>query len=89
MVSLVTKNVRDFGVRKLSVLGIAVQRPDAFLGDLFHQDADGVATAFKALRETLRSNPTPEQLLERLAADGQAETAAAMLNSWNSGTVIL
>ena len=31
VVSLVTKNIRDFGVRKLATLGIEVQRPDAFL----------------------------------------------------------
>ena len=75
--SLVTKNIRDFGVRKLATLGIEVQRPDAFLLDLFGLDESGFAAAFAALRGTLRSNPTPEQLLERLAADGQTETAAA------------
>lgn len=30
VVTLVTKNVRDFGVTKLADLGILVQRPDAF-----------------------------------------------------------
>ena len=89
VVNLVTKNIRDFGVRKLSALGIAVQRPDAFLVDLFNQDADAVAAAFAALRETLRSGPTPDQLLERLAADGQTEAAAAMLARWQAGTVSL
>ena len=89
VVNLVTKNIRDFGVRKLSALGIAVQRPDAFLVDLFNQDADAVAAAFAALRETLRSGPTPDQLLERLAADGQTEAAAAMLAHWQAGTVSL
>lgn len=81
VVSLVTKNIRDFGVRKLATLGIEVQRPDAFLLDLFGLDESGFAAAFSTLRGTLRSNPTPEQLLERLAADGQTETAAAMLAS--------
>ena len=89
VVSLVTKNIRDFGVRKLATLGIEVQRPDAFLRDLFGLDESGFAAAFAALRGTLRSNPTPEQLLERLAADGQAETAAAMLASWQAGTAAL
>ena len=89
VVSLVTKNIRDFGVRKLATLGIEVQRPDAFLLDLFGLDESGFAAAFAALRGTLRSNPTPELLLERLAADGQAETAAAMLASWQAGTAAL
>ena len=84
--SLVTKNIRDFGVRELATLGIEVQRPDAFLLDLFGLDESGFAVALAALRGTLRSNPTPEQLLERLAADGQTETAAAMLASWQAGT---
>ncbi|MDP1899473.1 MAG: PIN domain-containing protein [Rubrivivax sp.] len=89
VVSLVTKNIRDFGVRKLATLGIEVQRPDAFLLDLFGLDESRFAAAFAALRGTLRSNPTPEQFLERLAADGQAETAAAMLASWQAGTAAL
>ena len=89
VVRLVTKNIRDFGVNKLATLGIEVQRPDAFLFDRFTQDEHGVATAFAALRSTLRSNPTPDQLLERLAADGQTESAAAMLASWQTGTVAL
>lgn len=79
VVSLVTHNVRDFGVRKLAALGIEVSRPDAFLLDLFRRDAHGVAAAFAALRATLRSTPAPDLLLERFSADGQASTAAAML----------
>jgi predicted nucleic acid-binding protein len=80
-VSLVTNNVRDFGVRRLAAIGIKVSRPDTFLFDLFQRDAQGVATAFAALRATLRSAPSPEQLLERLAADGQVKTAAAMFSA--------
>jgi hypothetical protein len=89
VVSLVTKNIRDFGVRRLSALGIEVQRPDAFLLGLFRQDAHGVAAAFAGLRETLRSNPDPDRLLERLAADGQGGAVEAMLASWRSGAVKL
>lgn len=62
VVSLVTKNIRDFGVRKLATLGIEVQRPDAFFLELIAKDPSGVAAAFAALRATLRSNPTPDQL---------------------------
>jgi len=49
-----------------------------FCWALFHRDATGVAAAFAALCATLRSAPTPEALLERLAADGQVQTATAM-----------
>ena len=89
IVSLVTKNIRDFGVRKLATLGIQVTRPDAFLFELFHQNPTGVASAFASLRATLRSAPTHEQLLARLAADGQQQTAAAILNASHRGAVQL
>ena len=82
-----TKNVRDFGVRKLAALGIEVMRPDAFLLTLFEQNSASVAAAFASLRGTLRSAPAPEHLLARLAADDQVLTAAAMLNSWRRGAV--
>jgi hypothetical protein len=77
-VHLVTKNIRDFGIRKLAELGIEVSRPDDFLLTLFERSSSDVAAAFSALRATLRSRPTPEALLERLRADGQVGTASAM-----------
>jgi hypothetical protein len=80
-VSLVTHNVRDFGVRRLGELGIAVTRPDAFLFALCRRDLRGVATAFASLRATLRSAPSAERLLDRLSADGQVKTAAALLDA--------
>ena len=89
VVSLVTKNIRDFGVRKLATLGIEVLRPDAFLLDRFQRDPAAVALAFAALRSTLRSAPEPDQLLERLAADGQSLTAAALHDAWQQGAVCL
>jgi hypothetical protein len=82
VVTLVTKNVRDFGVMKLADTGIVVQRPDAFLLSLLTRNPSGVASAFASLRFTLRSAPTPEQLLQRLAADGQVQTAAALHALW-------
>lgn len=88
-VSLVTKNIRDFGVRKLAVLGIDVQRPDAFLLQQFKQEPAVVAAAFAALRSSLRSAPAPERLLERLAADGQGLTAAALHDAWQQSFVRL
>ena len=89
VVSLVTKNIRDFGVRKLATLSIEVQRPDAFLLEQFQQEPAVVAAAFAALRSTLRSAPTPDRLLERLAADGQALTAAALHDAWQQGAAHL
>jgi PIN domain len=89
VVSLVTHNVRDFGVRKLAALGIEVSRPDAFLLDLFRRHSHDVAAAFAALRATLKSTPAPDRLLERLSADGQASTAAAMLAASRQGIVRL
>jgi hypothetical protein len=89
VVSLVTKNIRDFGVRKLAALGIAVLRPDAFLLEMFQRDSKAVASAFAALRSTLRSAPTPEQLLDRLTADGQVLTATAMQEAWQQAGVHL
>lgn len=76
-------------MRKLATLGIEVQRPDAFMLDRFQRDPEAVAAAFAALRSTLRSAPTPDRLLERLAADGQTLTAAAMHGAWQQGAVRL
>jgi len=89
VVSLVTKNIRDFGIRKLASQGIEVQRPDAFLLDQLRQYPAAVAAAFAALRATLRSAPEPDRLLERLAADGQTLTAAALHDAWRQGAVRL
>jgi hypothetical protein len=89
VVSLVTNNLRDFGVRKLATLGIEVQRPDAFLLEQFQQDHAAVASAFATLRATLRSAPEPDRLLDRLAADGQVLTAAALREAWQQGGVHL
>lgn len=89
VVSLVTRNTRDFGIRKLAALGIAVQRPDEFLLERFMQDPAATAAAFAALRNTLRSAPAPERLLERLAADGQKLTSAALHDAWKRGAVKL
>jgi hypothetical protein len=89
VVSLVTKNIRDFGIRKLASQGIEVQRPDVFLLAQFQQAPAAVASAFAALRATLRSAPEPDRLLERLAADGQSLTAAALHDAWQQGAVRL
>ena len=89
VVNLLTNNVRYFHVRKLADLGIAVIRPDPFLIDLWGLDSAGVATAFAALRATLRSAPTPEQLIERLSVDGQVRIAAVLRDASRHGAVVL
>ncbi|MDM0116578.1 PIN domain-containing protein [Variovorax sp. J22R133] len=89
VVSLVTKNIRDFGVRKLSSQGIEVQRPDAFLLEHFQQDPAAVSSALAALRATLRSAHAAKRLLQRLAADGQTLTASALHDAWQRGAVRL
>ena len=40
-INLVTKNIRDFGIRKLAELGVEVARPDDFLLALFDRNAIG------------------------------------------------
>lgn len=89
VVRVVARNIRDFGVRKLEALGIKVQRPDAFLLTQFQQDPPTIASAFASLRATLRWAPEPDQLLERLAADGRSLTALALHDVWRPGAVRL
>jgi hypothetical protein len=84
VVNLVTRNMRDFGVRKLTGMGIEVARPDTFLLGLMQRHPTAVASAFARLRASLRSTPTREQLLERLAADGQTQSANALRAIWQS-----
>ena len=88
VVTLVTRNVKDFGTRRLASLGIRVQRPDWFLKTLFEEQADGVAAAFHRLRATLRSGPSVEQLLAKLAGDGQVQTADALFAAWKARTYL-
>ena len=71
VVSLVTKNVRDFGVNKLATVGIAVQRPDQFMLALVQQQPDDMGAAFQACRQSLRSCPIAPRLLEDLAGTGR------------------
>jgi hypothetical protein len=77
------------GIATQQVQGIEVQQPDAFLLNQFRQDPAAFALAFAALRATLRSAPEPDRLLERLAADGQSLTAAALHDAWQQGAVRL
>lgn len=89
VVSLVTKNIRDFGVKGLAAIGIVVQRPDVFLLNLFQLQPEQVGDAFRAFRQSLRSDPPVPRLLQGLAKDGQTGVAARMLDAWQNGDVIL
>lgn len=77
-VCLITRNQRDFKRGALAKLGIALRRPDELLIEL-HQSAPAVfAQAFKALLESLPSQPEAEALLDKLLRDGMVLTAAAL-----------
>lgn len=89
VVNLVTKNTRDFKVQRLSNCGIAVVRADAFLCGLMEEHAAAVAAAFRGLRVSLTSQPSPQALLSRLADDGQVDVAAALLAASGSGALKL
>lgn len=66
---------------KLDDQGIAVQRPDVSLLENFEQEPAAVASAFAALRATLRSAPPPHRLLLRLAT--------ALHEAWGQAAVRL
>ena len=84
-----SKNTKDFKIRQLEQLGVLVQRPDRFLSDMFDKNPAGIAAAFAAFRGSLKSNPMPERLLDKLTEDGQRNFAAAMLAANQGGTIAL
>jgi hypothetical protein len=88
-VFLITKNTKDFYTQKLATMGIIVQRPDAFLSKLWLHETQAVAAAFAAFRSTLSSAPSAESLLKKLSADGQSDTAQAMLKLFQKKLVLL
>jgi len=75
VVSLVTRNTKDFKKAALAELNIALQKPDAFLDGLIAAQAIECAAAFRRFRMDLTSKPEPEMLLERLERDGQINSA--------------
>ncbi len=77
-VGLVSRNLPDYDIPALQTLGVLVQHPDPFLLALTARQQAVVAGAFRAMRLDLASKPTPDQLLVRLANDGQKQTAAAL-----------
>ena len=89
VVNLVTHNVKDYGVRKLAELNVLVQRPDVFLLTLWEEGRTEMAAAFRELRRSLVSQPTPDALLARLAADGQVRLAAPMRAAQRAGGIVV
>lgn len=88
-VHLITKNTKDFAPKKLALLGIRQQHPDAFLFDLWQRDANRMASAFAAFRADLPARPQVSRVLQMLANDGQRRTAAAMSGAWEAGRFVL
>ncbi|SHI10227.1 PIN domain-containing protein [Pollutimonas bauzanensis] len=74
-VALVSHNTKDFKKAVLAGLGIALQKPDAFLHGLTVAQPVEVAATFRRFRLDLSSKPEPQALLERLERDGQVKTA--------------
>ncbi len=73
----------------LAGLGIALQKPDAFLGGLTEAQPAEVAAAFCRFRLDLASRPEPEALLERLERDGQVKTAQRLRDLHQAQTIEL
>lgn len=88
-VHLITKNTKDFAPKKLALLGIRQQHPDAFLHDLWQRDEDRMAAAFAAFRADLPARPEAGRVLQMLANDGQRRTAAAMGDACEAGRAVL
>jgi len=88
-VCLITKNTKDFAPKKLAMLGVRQQHPDAFLLDVWERDADRVAAAFAAFRADLPDQPDAGRVLHKLASDGQRRTASAMLVARDAGRAVL
>ena len=86
---LVTKNGADFRTKVLTTLGIKLRHPDTFLLELWNNDPVGVAAAFHAMRLRLKSKPTVNQLLDKLARDSQHRIAAALLAAHVAGSAAL
>ena len=88
-VCLITKNTKDFAPKKLAMLGVRQQHPDAFLLDLWRRDAVRMARAFAAFREDLPERPDAGRVLHKLASDGQRRTSAAMQVARDARSIVL
>jgi hypothetical protein len=88
-ITLVSQNLTDFKIPVLARRNINIQHPDAFLAELLEQDPHWVAAAFAECRASFRSAPSVEVVLAKLAEDGQAKTAAALMDGHQAGALKL
>lgn len=88
-VALVSHNTKDFKKAVLAGLGIALQKPDAFLDGLTVAQPVEVAAAFRRFRLDLSSKPEPQALLERLERDGQVKAAQRLRDLHQAQTIEL
>ena len=76
---IVTINLRDFPDHVLSHHALVAQHPDAFISNLFENDANAVLAATREHRAALRNPPrSPSQHIAALRSVGLVETASAL-----------
>ncbi len=79
--TIVTNNLKDFPSSALDQYGVEALHPDEFLDYQFGLRSDLVIKAAKVQRARLKNPPkTPEEFLERLAAQGLVVTAERLSN---------
>lgn len=89
VVSLVSKNLKDFRSRELRALDVELSHPDKFLSALFREDSASVGKAFADFRSQLRSRESASSLLGKLAKDGQIVTASMLASAADAGDIAL
>lgn len=76
---IVTNNIRDFPDSALAPHNVQVQKPDAFLCDLWRDNAPEMVAALAVQRARLRNPPhTPAEFLQSLARQGLTRFALAL-----------
>ncbi|MFT3820372.1 MAG: PIN domain-containing protein [Rubrivivax sp.] len=88
-VALITRNTRDFSKAGLARLGIALEKPDAFLTALFQRQPPAFAAAFHRFRTDLTSGPAAAELLARLRRDGLPALVRALDAAQRAGVVTI
>lgn len=84
--AIATWNVSDFPSELISTYGIDVLTPDQLVGTLFQNNKEGVLTAMRDHRRSLKNPPkTPAQYLETLRSQGLHVSA----NLFSENTEIL
>lgn len=76
---IVTNNIRDFPVSALAPHNVRAQKPDAFLCDLWRDNAPEMVAALAVQRARLRNPPqTPAEFTQSLARQGLTRFVAAL-----------